>query len=221
MPRKRIPTAEKGGVPSLSPSEAFRQGLAADPESAIQRLKSSDMRFWAKVRDAVIVPYLRKSRFGKMAEDRNVPVDEVYDYVYGVMVQDKKLKLLRDKSQLVSYIEQYVRKYVNSFYVLRKKQIQPTPVTPDAWQIWERKHLHDLLLDDAAQDRHEWIAAAVEKVWRQNPKRAYVLVLRIKNNLESKEIKNACGFSSSGNVDQIMKRAKGDMARCLTGGKIK
>ena len=194
--------------------------MGVDPEVLIERLMSSDMKFWAKVRNEVIVPYLRRSRFGKMAEDRNVPVDEVYDYVYGVMVQDKKLNLLRDKSQLVDYIEQYVRKYVNSFYELRKKQIQPTTMTQDAWQIWEHKHLHDLSLEDSAQERREWIAAAVEKVWRQNPKRAYVLVLRIKNNLNSKEIKNVCGISSSGNVDKIMERAKGDMAKCLTEGKI-
>ena len=56
--------------------------MGVDPEVLIERLMSSDMKFWAKVRNEVIVPYLRRSRFGKMAEDRNVPVDEVYDYVY-------------------------------------------------------------------------------------------------------------------------------------------
>ena len=211
MPRKRIPTAEKSGVPSLSPSEAFRQGLAADPEAAIQRLKSSDMRFWTKVRDAVIVPYLRKSRYGEMARKKNVDDDEVYGYVYTMMVHNGKLNEIREKNQLARFLEQYARKYVQMLYTVRKRKVVEEPISDDGWAEWERNHVHEILLAEKKARQRDCISAAVRKLWKENPKRAYVLVMKTKNCLSSREVKDFCGFSSELNVNKIFERRKTSM----------
>lgn len=219
MPRKRIPTTEKGGVPSLSPSEAFRQGLAADPESAIQRLKSSDMRFWTKVRDAVIVPYLRKSRYGEMARKKNVDDDEVYGYVYTMMVHNGKLNEIREKNQLARFLEQYARKYVQMLYTVRKRKVVEEPISEGGWAEWERNHVHEILLAEKKARQRDCISAAVRKLWKENPKQAYVLVLRTKNSLSSREVKNLCGISTEQNVNKIFERGKSAMRGKLTGGR--
>lgn len=218
MPRKRIPTAEKGGVPPLSPSEAFRQGLAADPESAIQRLKSSDMRFWTKVRDAVIVPYLRKSRYGEMARKKNVDDDEVYGYVYTMMVHNGKLNEIREKNQLARFLEQYARKYVQMLYAVRKRKVDEEPISEGGWAEWERNHVHEILLAEKKAQQRERISAAVRKLWKENPKRAYVLVMKTKNCLSSREVKDFCGLSSELNVNKIFERSKTSMRGNLSGG---
>ena len=219
MLKKRIPTAEKGGVPLLSPSEAFRQGLAADPESAIQRLKSSDMRFWTKVRDAVIVPYLRKSRYGEMARKKNVDDDEVYGYVYTMMVHNGKLNEIREKNQLARFLEQYARKYVQMLYTVRKRKVAEEPISDDGWAEWERNHVHEILLAEKKARQRDCISAAVRKLWKENPKQAYVLVLRTKNSLSSREVKNLCGISTEQNVNKIFERGKSAMRGKLTGGR--
>lgn len=217
MPRKRIPTVEKGGVPSLSPSEAFWQEFAADPESAIQRLKSSDMRFWTKVRDAVIVPYLRKSRYGEMARKKNVDDDEVYGYVYTMMVHNGKLNEIREKNQLARFLEQYVRKYIQMLYTVRKRKVAEVPISDDGWAEWERNHVHEILLAEKKAQQRDLISAAVRKLWKENPKQAYVLVLRTKNLLSSREVKNLCGISTEQNVNKIFERGKSAMRGKLTG----
>lgn len=219
MPRKRISAAEKGGAPSLSPSEAFRQELAADPESAIQRLKSSDMRFWTKVRDAVIVPYLRKSRYGEMARKKNVDDDEVYGYVYTMMVHNGKLNEIREKNQLARFLEQYARKYVQMLYTVRKRKVTEEPISDDGWAEWERNHVHEILLEEKKARQRDLISAAVRKLWKENPKQAYVLVLRTKNSLSSREVKNLCGISTEQNVNKIFERGKSAMRGKLTGGR--
>jgi hypothetical protein len=61
--------------------------------------------------------------------------------------------------------------------------------------------------------REEWetVQKCFGDLWRKNPVRAYVHLLKLRMNLSSSEIKSMFGVSSEANVDQIFSRAVKDM----------
>ena len=69
--------------------------------------------------------------------------------------------------------------------------------------------------DPVVRRREEW--ALVQKcfgdLWKKNPIRAYVHLLKLRMNLSSTEIKSMLGMTSEANVDQAFSRAIKDMRK--------
>jgi hypothetical protein len=67
--------------------------------------------------------------------------------------------------------------------------------------------------DTFIQRREEWetVQKCFGDLWRKNPIRAYVHLLKLRMSLSSSEIKSMFGVSSEANVDQIFSRAVKDM----------
>ena len=67
--------------------------------------------------------------------------------------------------------------------------------------------------DTFIQRQEEWetVQKCFGDLWRKNPIRAYVHLLKLRMSLSSSEIKSMFGVSSEANVDQIFSRAVKDM----------
>ena len=189
--------------------------VRANPDMVIDKLLSSDETAWCKVRDLVIVPYLQNSRFGQMALDRNIDDDEIFTSVYVQMVHNGQLSRLRAKDRLVDYIKEYARKYIRGHYQIFRKKITECMLDDDGW-----KNLDSELKDDSSRgcrnvELQERMADIIGRLWRTNPKYAYVLVLKSKNLLSSREVKDIFGISSEQNVNKVYERAKSSVRKEL------
>jgi hypothetical protein len=73
-----------------------------------------------------------------------------------------------------------------------------------------------IAIEDPARSRKEqWdlVQQCFGEMWRENPMRAYVHLLKLRMNLSSSEIKEMLGVTSTANVDQIFARAVKEMGR--------
>ena len=63
--------------------------------------------------------------------------------------------------------------------------------------------------------KEEWelVQKCFGDLWKKNPMRAYVHLLKLRMNLSSTEIKRMLGVSSEANVDQLFSRALKDMQK--------
>jgi hypothetical protein len=182
--------------------------VASNPEIFISMLKKSDEVAWRKVRDVVIVPYLRESRFGKMASDKNVDDDEVFTSVYVQLVFNGQLDRLRNKRRVLDCIKEYARKYVRSHYQVFRKKIVEQLLEEDDWsRVTEERTAN--ARSQVNDEEQKWkIADAIGRLWKINPRYAYVLVMKTKNQLSSKNVMDAIGVSSELHVNKMYQRAK-------------
>ena len=189
-----------------------------NPDTFVDMLKASNEFAWRKVRDDVIVPYLRKSRFGKMASDKNVDEDEVFTSVYVQLVFNGYLDRLRNKSRVLDCIKEYTRKYVRSHYQVFRRKIVEQLLEEDDWSRVTEERIVDTRSQTSDEERKRKIADVIGKLWKINPRYAYVLVMKTKNQLSSKNVMDAIGVSSELNVNKMYQRAKSAVRKELETG---
>ena len=98
-------------------TRTVRQSIENNPSKFVEHLKMSDMVCWEAIKTEVIYPFLNENKpYGKRIIDKNVDRDDVYSHIYEKMVIEHKLDNLRDKSQLCSFIIEYVKAYVSSLF---------------------------------------------------------------------------------------------------------
>lgn len=192
--------------------------VASNPEIFINMLKKSDEVAWRKVRDVVIVPYLRKSRFGKMASDKNVDDDEVFTSVYVQLIFNGQLDRLRNKRRVLDCIKEYARKYVRSHYQVFRKKIVEQLLEEDDWSRVTEERTANARSQVNDEEQKGKIADAIGRLWKINPRYAYVLVMKTKNQLSSKNVMDAIGVSSELNVNKMYQRAKSAVRKELETG---
>ena len=189
--------------------------VRANPDMVIDRLLLSDDTAWCKIRNLVIVPYLQNSRFGQMALDRNIDKDEIFTSVYVQMVHNGQLSRLRAKYRLVDYIKEYVRKYVRGRYQIFRKKITECMLDDEGWNNLDTKRPAHSGSENRNVELQERMADIIGRLWTTNPKYAYVLVLKSKNLLSSREVKDIFCISSEQNVNKVYERAKASVRKEL------
>ena len=193
-------------------------------------LKLQDAEAWKLVWVRAVLPEAQSFRSGRKAQEWGITAEEMMSLLYVEMIGGHKIDLYRDDGgSLWGWLRTYVRGYIHrsrpderlvsiegagaegsedddgrSFEEKVSKQVSDSR---------GRESLPDE--DPVVRRREEW--ALVQKcfgdLWKKNPIRAYVHLLKLRMNLSSTEIKSMLGMTSEANVDQAFLRAIKDMRK--------
>ena len=201
------------------------------PRDFWEKLKERDPQAWETVRALIVEPIFRQNKFGEMARKKSIEVGDAHLYLKETMLVGERINRSRNPDKLKSWMQEYVRKYIRSFYTEKELRFvsaqqhfgrakegegksagrfidDPIARIPDEEQ--ERTRREKLTFDEKILIQKEF-----HKLWKQNPQKAYVLMFKMRESLSSKDIQKICKISTSSNVDKLLERAKKDMAIAL------
>ena len=192
-------------------------------------LKEQDAEAWKLVWEKSVLAEARAFRNSQVVQKWGIQEEELMGQLYNEMIAKGKIDLYRDDG---GSIYGWMRTYVNGF--IRKAnpdKLRDVPIGAGGVNngendnsrgfeekiskvVSESKVSKSLTAEDAfIQRREEWetVQKCFGDLWRKNPIRAYVHLLKLRMSLSSSEIKSMFGVSSEANVDQIFSRAVKDM----------
>ena len=200
----------------------------ASEHEIYELLKLQDAEAWRLAWEKAVLPEARSLRSGQMARRFGVTAEEMMSLLYVEMIGGGKINLFRDDGgSLWGWMRTYVRGYIHQADPARKKEISLEGADfgdeSDGGASFEEKvskmvsdsrgRESSPLEDPAMRRKEEWelVQKCFGDLWKKNPMRAYVHLLKLRMNLSSTEIKCMLGVSSEANVDQLFSRALKDM----------
>ena len=194
-------------------------------------LKLRDDLAWKLVWEKVVLAEAKSLRSSAMMRQWGVTSEELLSMLFMDMVGKGKLELYRDDGgSLWGWLRTYVRGYVLRANPAERREISlegagAADAEDEGGRSFEEK-VSKMMSDAAGRDanpsedpavrrREEWelVQNCFGELWKENPLRAYVHLLKLRLNLSSTEIKNMLGISSEANVDQLFSRALKDMRK--------
>lgn len=200
----------------------------ASEHEIYELLKRQDAEAWRLVWEKAVLPEARSLRSGHMARRFGISAEELMSLLYVEMIGAGKINLFRDDGgSLWGWLRTYVRGYIRQADPVRKREISLEGADfgdeSDGGASFEdkvSKMVSDSrgrdaspLEDPAMRRKEEWelVQKCFGDLWKKNPMRAYVHLLKLRMNLSSAEIRCMLGVSSEANVDQLFSRALKDM----------
>jgi len=189
-------------------------------------LKRQDADAWTFVWKRAVLAEARSFRNSEMARKWGVSPEELLSKLYEDMIARGKIELYRDDGgSLVGWLRTYVRGYIRQANPDRRREVSldTTGAEGEDNANFEEKISKEVsdakgrdsspLEDPALRRQEEWamVQRCFGELWRKNPLRAYVHLLKLRLNLSSRQIKDMLGISSEANVDQLFSRAVKDM----------
>lgn len=190
-------------------------------------LKAQDAEAWALAAKKAVLAELQSLRSGQKARDWGVSGEELLSMLYIEMVGRGKLELYRDDGgSLWGWMRSYVRGYVrrgrpdgrvasieaSEELAEEGRQTLMDKISREASEkgCGETLGMHE---DPLMRRRERWelVQKCFGDLWKKNPRRAYVHLLKLRMGMSSAEIKRMLGASSEANVDQMFSRAAKDM----------
>ena len=174
----------------------------------VQLLEHADDDVWAYVFVRVVRAVVCGSTkngilYRRILKDKYLEEFDVWSDLYAEMVGRNKLKLYNFRCPVIYWM----RKYVMSIILGYCKKF-PSHVSDEC--------LKYISISKATiRETAEVNEVSFAELWRENPMRAYVFLLKSQDYYSSEEIKNYLGLSSSNNVDQYYARARKDMAELV------
>jgi hypothetical protein len=173
-------------------------------------LKEQDADAWRLVYEKSVLTEACSLRSSRMAREAGITPEELMGMLYEEMIGQGKIGLYRDDgANIFSWLRTYVRGYVYHSVVKRHPEISIEGMSEEGSGF-------TIAIEDPARSRKEqWdlVQQCFGEMWRENPMRAYVHLLKLRMNLSSSEIKEMLGVTSTANVDQIFARAVKEMGR--------
>ena len=195
-------------------------------------LKLQDDLAWRMVWEKAVLAEVRSLRSSRMAAQWGVSAEELMGVLYEEMIGRGKIDLFRDDGgSLWGWLRQYVRGYIRRANPAARREVSLEGMGDlegadgqDGPSFEEKvsKMVSDSrgrdanpTVDPAVRRQEEWdlVQQCFGTLWKENPLRAYVHLLKLRLNLSSTEIKNMLGISSEANVDQLFSRAVKDMRK--------
>ena len=200
----------------------------ASDHEIYELLKLQDAEAWRLAWEKAVLPEARGLRSGQMARRFGITAEEMMSLLYVEMIGGRKIELYRDDGgSLWGWMRTYVRGYVHQADPSKKREISLEGAdfggdSDDGPSFEEKvsKMVSDArgrdsspFEDPAVRRKEEWelVQKCFGDLWKKNPMRAYVHLLKLRMNLSSTEIKCMLGVSSEANVDQLFSRALKDM----------
>ncbi len=165
----------------------------------VNRLKEGEDRAWEEVFQDIVVPVTRSERYGPMMRDFRLSENEVFGMFYETMIVKKKIDNYKYRSPFIYWAKTYVIGEITHF---AKKNPHPVSVEDDS----------DVYTTGRTSSRtraEDWeiVQKCFAELWRENPARAYVHLLRTRANMPAQKVMELLGISSKDNVDKIFSRA--------------
>lgn len=196
--------------------------------AAYELLKAQDALAWRLAWEKAVLPESRAYTSGQMMRRHGVPAEELMSMLYVEMIGARKIDLYRDDGgSLWGWLRTYVRGYIRraAAATARETSLEGADFggEGDGGADYSEK-ISKRLSDERGRDalpgedpavrrREEWdlVQKCFGDLWKRNPMRAYVHLLKLRMNLSSTEIKRMLGVSTEANVDQMFSRALKDM----------
>lgn len=192
-------------------------------------LKLQDAQAWALVWEKVVLAEAKSLRSGAMARQWGVSPEELMSLLYVEMIGARKIDLYRDDGgSLWGWMRTYVRGYVHRANPAARREVSLEHAGEDGADAGDGLSFEEKVSkmvsdsrgrdaspceDPAVRRREDWelVQKCFGDLWKKNPMRAYVHLLKLRMNLSSTQIKSMLGVTSEANVDQMFSRALKDM----------
>lgn len=173
----------------------------------LELVKAGGDAGWKLVWERVIVPETRNRRNAELMNKFSVTDGDLMGMLYEEMIGRKKIELYRDDgSSLAGWLRKYVRGYIF--------KADPAPhgefSLEATAQFDENGEQMELPSNDPGILHNEnWLMThrCFFSLWKEDPRKAYVLLLRTRFSLSAKETAEMLDISNSAAVDQIFARA--------------
>lgn len=195
-------------------------------------LKLQDDLAWRLVWEKAVLAEVKSMRSSRMVHDWGVAPGDLMGMLYEEMIGRGKITLFRDDGgSLWGWLRQYVRGYIRRANPSHHGEVSiegmdemnsgedgngTSYIEKISKDVSERLGRDSNPEEDPAiRQREDWalVQSCFGDLWKENPLRAYVHLLKLRLNLSSTEIKNMFGISSEANVDQLFSRAVKDMRK--------
>lgn len=202
--------------------------LAQAPDRIVwEYLKRCDEAAWQLAWARAVKPEITSFRSAARARDWGVSAEDLMSELYLTMIAEEKINLYRGEGSLWGWLRTYVRGFIAQAKPNTRMisiEAQDEAYESEAGSFLEK--ISQDLSDSSSsttkqtgvseiQRREEWqfVQRCFADLFKRNPLRAYVHWLKLRMNFSSLEIKNMLAMSSTANVDQVFKRALGDMKK--------
>ena len=169
-------------------------------------LKSQNAEAWRHVWEKVVQVECNVRGNAEMIRKWGVTPEEVMSVLYSEMIGHDKISGYRDDGgNLVGWLRKYVRGYIYRSNP-ENPHIELSDSVPDTAVASE---------GDETETREDWeiVQRCFSRLWAENPLRAYVHLLKLRDGMSSAEIRSLLNVSSAAHVDQLFARALKDMRK--------
>ena len=171
-----------------------------------QLLLSQDAQAWRLVWERVVLAECAVRRNAEMVQKWGIAPEEVLSVLYAEMIGHGKLANYRDDGgSIIGWLRKYVRGYIyrsnpENPHLKLSDSVSDTAVASEG---------------DAAEKREDWeiVQRCFSRLWADNPLRAYVHLLKLRDGMSSANIRSLLNVSSAAHVDQLFARALKDMRK--------
>ena len=173
-------------------------------KEVVELLWQGDDDAWEYLYLRAVIPVLKTPQIFAIMKDRERSLSsrDVLGMVFKKLLAEKKLALYAFRCPVVFWVRKYVRGAI--LYFCKK----------NSWPVSDEDYLRALNTEETPTSFKEELEDAEKcfvKLWRTNPMRAYVHLLRIQEKMSSKDIKKLLNISSDQNVNKYFERACEDM----------
>lgn len=171
-----------------------------------QLLLSQDADAWRLVWERVVLTECAVHRNAELVRKWGIVPEEIMSVLYSEMIGLGKLARYRDDGgSLVGWLRKYVRGYIYRSNP-ENPHVELSDSVPDTAVANE---------GDVTETREDWeiVQRCFSRLWAENPLRAYVHLLKLRDGMSSAEIRSLLNVSSTAHVDQLFARALKDMRK--------
>ena len=177
----------------------------------LEELKKENPEAWGYALYRAARTVICREHMRKMLDDFNFEEYDVYSMLYNKMIGEKKLWKFGFNGSLIGFLKAYTAGLIRQCC---KKNPHPVSDLRFTNTFLDEEHENGAAaFPHQYAERREVAAKCFSQLWKENPMRAHVLLLKTRYSMSSKEIQNLLGISSAYNVDQIFSRAIQDMRR--------
>ena len=171
-----------------------------------QLLLGQDADAWRQVWERVVLAECAVHRNAELVAKWGIAPEELMSVLYAEMIGGEKLVRYRDDGgSIIGWLRKYVRGYIYRSNP-ENPHVELSDSLPDAAVASE---------GDVTENREDWeiVQRCFSRLWAENPLRAYVHLLKLRDGMSSAEIRSLLNVSSAAHVDQLFARALKDMRK--------
>ncbi len=181
----------------------IRNNGIMDDKELVEKLKIGDDVAWNKVYAETICPMCRNDHYRYILRDWGISELDVLGMVYEKLIVKKRIDGFRYESSFNTWVRWEVRGAISQY---TKKNDHPVSDSEE-----EGIYKGNATNPDRRTEELEMVQKCFMEVWKQNPARAYVHLLRTRGNLSAQSVMKLLGITSEDNVNKIFSRAVSDM----------
>ena len=162
---------------------------------------------WKLVWERVVVPESRSLRSAELMKKYSLTDGDLMGMLYEEMLDRRKIDLYRGEGSFEGWLRRYVRGFILNANPNKHGEISIDGFAADedgeASKMDIPAHDHEVLRKEVWDMTHRCFL----DLWRDDPERAYIHLLKTRFHLSSEEVRDFLDISSAANVDQIFSRS--------------